>query len=201
MNTKMTVLALACVLALSACNDNSSTPAASDAAPSATMSAPMAAPTPAMSAPATMPTAPAAAMPAADGKPTATVNDCATEIEGSDAMQYNVSSIVVPASCKDFKITLKHTGTMPVTAMGHDVVIAKKSDMKAVDADGMTAGASAGYVKADDARVIAHTTVIGGGETTSVSFPVSKIQGSGPYEFFCSFPGHSALMNGSISVQ
>ena len=205
MNTKMTVLALACALALAACSDKSATPAATDMAPSATATAPMEAPAPAASAPAEMPaaaaTAPSAAMPAADGKATAVVSNCATEIEGSDAMQFNVSSIVVPASCTDFKITLKHTGTMPVSAMGHDVVIAKASDVKAVDADGIAAGAAAGYVKADDSRVIAHTSLIGGGETTSVSFPVSKIKSDGPYEFFCSFPGHSVLMHGSISVQ
>lgn len=201
MNIKMTVLALACALALAACSDNSSSPAAPGAAPSATASAPMQAPAPAASTPATTPTAPPAAAPATDGKPTAVVTDCATEIEGNDAMQYNVSSIVVPASCKDFKITLKHTGKLPVTAMGHDVVITKASDLKAVDADGMAAGAPNGYVKPNDPRVIAHTSLVGGGETTSVSFAVSKIQGDGPYEFFCSFPGHSGLMHGSISVK
>ncbi len=198
MNSKMTVLALACALALAACSDNSSSPAAPGAAPSATASAPMEAPAPAATTPAATPSS---AMPATNGKPTAVVTDCATEIEGSDAMQYNVSSIVVPASCKDFKITLKHTGKLPVTAMGHDVVIAKASDMKAVDADGIAAGAAVGYVKPDDSRVIAHTGLIGGGETTSVSFAVSKIQDDGPYEFFCSFPGHSSIMKGSISVE
>ena len=197
MNTKMTVLALACALALAACSDKSSQ-AAPDAAPSTTASAPMEAPAPVVATPAATPATPPAAAPA-DGK--AVVADCATEIEGNDAMQYNVSSIVVPASCTDFKITLKHTGTMPATAMGHDVVITKASDLKAVDVDGMAAGAAAGYVKADDSRVIAHTKVIGGGETTSMSFPVSKIKDGGPYEFFCSFPGHSVMMHGSISVE
>jgi azurin len=201
MNSKMTILALACALALSACSDNSSAPAGPDTAPPASTSMPMQAPPPAATAPAGMSAAPMATAPATNDKPAAVVNDCATEIEGNDAMQYNVSSIVVPASCKDFKITLKHTGTMPVTAMGHDVVITKASDLKAVDSDGMAAGASAGYVKADDPRVIAHSSLIGGGETTSVTFPVSKIQGDGPYEFFCSFPGHSVLMHGSISVK
>ncbi|MEO7066219.1 MAG: azurin [Rhodanobacter sp.] len=199
MNIKMTVLAVSCVLALSACSDKSATPAASDVAPSATAAAPMEAPAPAASAPAAMSAEAPAAMPAADGK--AVVTDCATEVQANDAMQYNVSSIVVPASCTDFKITLKHTGTMPAAAMGHDLVIAKEADMGAVDADGIAAGAAAGYVKADDARVIAHTKLIGGGETTSVSFPVSKIQSGGPYEFFCTFPGHSSVMKGSISVQ
>lgn len=201
MNSKITILALACALSLSACGDNSPPAAAPGAATPASATAPMEAPAPAASAPAMTPASPSAAMPAASDKPTAVVNDCATEIEGNDAMQYNVSSIVVPASCKDFKITLKHTGKLPVTSMGHDVVITKASDMKAVDAAGMTAGAAAGYVKADDPQVIAHTKLIGAGETTSVSFPVSKIQGDGPFEFFCSFPGHSVLMHGPISVK
>jgi azurin len=202
MNVKLSLLAAACALALAACNDNSSSPTAPESAPTPSATAAPA------EAPVTMAPAPAAtagsmaAAPAMDtSKGTAVVTDCATEIEGSDAMQYNVSSIVVPSSCKDFKITLKHTGTMPVTTMGHDVVITKQSDLQAVDADGMAAGAASGYVKDGDSRVIAHTKLIGGGETTSVSFPVSKIQADGPYVFFCSFPGHSALMKGTISVQ
>ena len=205
MNVKLSLLAAACALALAACSDNSSSPTAPESAPTpSATTAPAEAPVTMAPAPAatagSMATAPAAA--AMDtSKGAAVVTDCATEIEGSDAMQYNVSSIVVPSSCKDFKITLKHTGTMPVTGMGHDVVITRQSDMQAVDADGIAAGAAAGYVKADDSRVIAHTKLIGGGETTSVSFPVSKIQGDGPYVFFCSFTGHWALMKGTISVQ
>ena len=131
----------------------------------------------------------------------AVVTDCATEIEGNDAMQFNVKSITVPASCSEFKITLKHTGKMPVAAMGHNVVITTLEDMKKVAADGMGAGIDNDYVKPGDDRVIAHTKMIGGGESTSVSFDVSKIKGDGPYEFFCSFPGHAAIMKGSIAVE
>jgi azurin len=73
--------------------------------------------------------------------------------------------------------------------------------MQAVAADGMGAGAANSYVKEGDARVIAHSKLVGGGETTSVSFPVSKIKEGGPYEFFCSFPGHSMIMKGTITVE
>ena len=195
MNVKLTLLTAACVLALTACGDKSPPPAPEPVAEPAAPAEP--APAPAAETP-----APAAApAPATDAKPAATVANCATEIEGNDAMQYNVGSITVPASCSEFKITLKHTGKMPVAAMGHNVVITKTADMQAVAADGTAAGAAAGYVKAGDARVIAHTTLIGGGETTSVSFAVSKIKDGGPYEFFCSFPGHAALMKGTIAVQ
>lgn len=202
MNLKMTVLAVACALALSACGDNSSAPTTTATAPSAAAatSTQAEAPAPMAEAPAPVAQTPAAT-PAVDGKPAAVVTNCSTEVEANDMMQYNISSIVVPAACTDFKITLTHTGKMPVAAMGHDLVITKKSDVTAVDTDGIAAGLDAGYLKADDTRVLAHTKLVGGGETTSVSFPVSKIQGDGPYEFFCSFPGHSGLMHGPISVE
>jgi azurin len=197
MNTRIALLAAACAMALAACGDKSAdttTGAMDTATPAAT--------TDATAAPAAADTAaPAAAAPAlGSDKPAAVVADCATEIEGTDAMQYNVGSIVVPASCTDFTITLKHVGQSPVTAMGHNVVIAKAADMQAIDADGIAAGAAAAYVKPGDTRVIAHTDLVGGGQSTSVTFPVSKLQDGGPFAFFCSFPGHSAVMKGSISV-
>ena len=197
MNIKLTLLTAACAVALSACGDKS--PPTAPATPAAP-SAPMTPATPDAAPAAEVAPAPAPAAPAADSK-TAVVTDCATVIEGNDAMQFNVNSIIVPASCKEFKITLNHPGKMPVAAMGHNVVITTMADMKKVAADGMGAGLANDYVKAGDDRVIAHTKVIGGGETTSVSFPVSKIQGNGPYEFFCSFPGHSAVMKGTIAVE
>jgi azurin len=44
--------------------------------------------------------------------------DCAVEIEGNDAMQFNKPTISVPASCKQFTVKLKHVGKLPKTAMG-----------------------------------------------------------------------------------
>lgn len=193
MSIKFTLLTTACALALSACGDKSPPPAAPTATP------------PAASAETTPPASESTPAPASKapekGSKVAVVTDCATEIESNDAMQYNVNSIIVPASCTDFKITLRHTGKMPVAAMGHNVVITTSDDMKDVVADGMTAGLAENYVKPGDGKAIVHTDMIGGGETTSVSFPVSKIQGGGPYKFFCSFPGHAALMNGTITVE
>lgn len=192
MNVKITALALTCAVALAACG-NEPQPPAQDTTPAPAAPA-------AGAPPAEAPAAPVAAAPAADGKPAAVVSDCATSIEGSDAMQFNVGSITVPASCSEFTITLTHTGQMPVAAMGHNVVIAQASDREAIATDGMAAGVDGNYVKADDARVIAHTKLVGGGGTTSVTFPVSRIQGAGPYAFFCSFPGHWAVMKGTIQV-
>lgn len=197
--TRISLLAAACLIGLAACNQPPATDtAATPAATPATETPPVETTAPATEAPAA--TAPAATTPAAGDKPAAVVTDCKTEIEGSDAMQYNVGSITVPASCTSFTITLKHTGTMPAAAMGHNVVISKAADMQAVAADGMGAGAAAMYVKPGDTRVIAHSDVVGGGQSTSVSFDVARIKDGGPYEFFCSFPGHSAIMKGTIAV-
>jgi len=198
MNTRTALITTACVLALSACGGKP--PPAEETAP-APATTPE--PTPAETPPATA-AAPAetpALAPAPESKLAAVITNCGTTIEGNDAMQYNVGSIAVPTSCGKFTITLKHAGKMLVTAMGHNVVIAKAADVQAVTADGVAAGVAGDYIKADDARVIARTKLVGGGESTSVTFPTSKIKTGGPYEFFCSFPGHVAMMKGTIAVQ
>lgn len=130
----------------------------------------------------------------------AAVSGCSVDMSGNDMMRYDVSSITIPSSCSEFTINLTHVGRLPEAAMGHNVVITSQADMAAVAADGISAGADAGYVKPNDDRVIAATEMIGGGESTSVTFDVSKMQAGGSYRFFCSFPGHSALMNGTIQV-
>lgn len=141
------------------------------------------------------------AAPSASGdKPAATVANCATQVEATDMMQFNVGAIAIPASCKTFRITLQHVGKLPVTAMGHDLVIARAADMQGIATDGMHAGAAANYLKPGDTRVIAHTRLIGGGQSDTVTVPVARLKSGGPFAFFCSFPGHSAVMKGSISV-
>ena len=126
--------------------------------------------------------------------------DCSVDLEGNDAMKFNKTNIDVPKSCKEFTINLKHPGKMARNVMGHNVVIAKTADMAAVNSDGVKAGLANDYIKPGDARVIAHSKVIGGGESTSVKFAVSKL-GDAPNSFFCSFPGHAALMKGTITLK
>jgi len=127
---------------------------------------------------------------------------CSVNVEGNDAMRYNVANIDVPKSCANFTINLKHAGKMAKNVMGHNVVVARTADMHGIDTDGIKAGLAADYVKAGDARVIAHSKVVGGGETTSVSVPVARLVAAGaPLSFFCSFPGHSALMKGTVTLK
>lgn len=204
MTPRHLILAGAITLALAACGGSPAPNSPATAAPATDAAQPAPAPvdaTPIPDADAEAPsqTAPADTPAAAAGSKPALVADCATTIESNDAMQYSADSISVPASCSSFTIHLKHVGKMPVAAMGHNVVIATEADMRGIVSDGISV--SPDHVKAGDSRVIAHSAMIGGGGSTSVSFDVAKISDGGPYRFFCSFPGHLALMQGSLQVQ
>lgn len=164
-----------------------STPPAAEAVSSA----------PAASTPATEASTPSAASQA----PAATASaECTTVITSDDAMKFDPKEINIKSSCAQYTITLKHVGKMPAAAMGHNVVISKSADKDGVLADGATAGIGSDYVKAGDERVVAFTKLIGGGEEASVTFDTAKLAKDGAYEFFCSFPGHYAMMNGKIKI-
>jgi len=63
---------------------------------------------------------------------------------------------------------------------------------------GMRGTLADSYLPKNDPRVLAHTKVIGGGETTRVRFPTQRLRKGGDYTFFCSFPGHFAMMKGTL---
>jgi azurin len=128
----------------------------------------------------------------------ASAKTCQLQIEGTDQMTFNKKELAVPADCTEVQLTLKHTGKMPVTAMGHNWVLTETKDMQAMATAGMSAGATKDYVK-EDPKVLAHTKLVGGGQSTSVTFPTSKLKKGGDYTFFCSFPGHWAVMKGKLT--
>ncbi|WP_415926638.1 azurin [Denitratimonas tolerans] len=123
---------------------------------------------------------------------------CELSIDSTDQMTFSAKELSVGADCTEVKLTLHHVGKLAKNVMGHNWVLTKTADYQPVAQDGMKAGLDADYLKADDDRVIAHTALIGGGETTSVTFPVSKLEKGGDYTFFCSFPGHWAVMHGKL---
>ena len=126
--------------------------------------------------------------------------ECDVSIEATASMAYSTKEITVNKTCKEVNLTLKNAGTMPKAVMGHNLVISKKADMQAVLADGNTAGLAKNFVKDNDDRVIAHTAVIGGGESATVKFKTDKLNTKDAFAFFCSFPGHAAVMNGVVKV-
>ena len=205
-------LIAAAALTLTACGDNKPAQPAESASPAATSMASEAAPasTPVASeaAPASETAAPAAsgAAPAPASATTAAPaeaaagGECEAVIVSDDAMKFDPKEIQVKSSCKQYKITLKHEGKMPKSAMGHNVVLSKAADKDGILADGQTAGEANNYVKAGDERVVAHTKLLSGGEQDSVTFDVSKLAKGEAYEYYCSFPGHYATMNGKLTL-
>jgi azurin len=123
---------------------------------------------------------------------------CKLEISGNDMMQFDKKELKAAAGCSTVQLTLKHVGKLPAQAMGHNWVLVKSADANAVASAGMAAGLPNHYVPPKDARVIAHTKVIGGGESQTIKFPTSKLKKGEAYTFMCTFPGHSALMKGKF---
>lgn len=126
--------------------------------------------------------------------------NCVVKLKGNDAMQFDLKTATVSASCPKITIELTHTGKMAAQVMGHNVVVSQTADVNVITAAGMKAGAAAGYVPKGDAKVIAATAMIGGGASTKATFAGARLKVGGDYSFFCSFPGHGALMKGKLVV-
>ncbi|HYL00651.1 MAG TPA: azurin [Steroidobacteraceae bacterium] len=123
---------------------------------------------------------------------------CKVSIESNDMMQFNTRELAVPADCGEVEVTLHHAGKLASAVMGHDWVLAKESDMSGVVNAGLAAGAARGYLPQGDARIIAATKVIGGGESATVRFPTTALTPGARYAFFCTSPGHSSVMRGKF---
>src|SRR5690606_4457705 len=123
------------------------------------------------------------------------------DLKGDDMMKFDQQSVTVSSSCESITINLQHVGKLPAQTMGHNVVISPTAFYQAAAQDGTKAGLENDYVPVDDDRVIAHTEVVGGGETTTATFPGSKLKAGEAYTFYCSFPGHWAIMKGEVIVE
>ena len=139
-------------------------------------------------------------MSATAAMPAFAAEECNLEINSNDAMQFDQKELSVPASCEEVTLTLHHTGTLAKNVMGHNWVLSTTENMQPIATDGMSAGADHDYLKADDERVLAYTDVIGGGESSSVTFSIADLKAGDDYSFFCSFPGHVSIMNGKFSI-
>lgn len=126
---------------------------------------------------------------------------CELEINSNDKMQFDQSEMTIDAACSEVKLTLNHTGSMAKNVMGHNWVLTQKDEFQNVANAGMAAGLENNYLPTDQSKVIAATDVIGGGESTSITFDVSGLSKDISYSFFCSFPGHWAVMKGDFIVK
>ncbi|HEY9184656.1 MAG TPA: azurin [Salegentibacter sp.] len=118
-------------------------------------------------------------------------------IEGNDQMRFNKDEMRVKAG-QTVRLTLKHVGQMDKTAMGHNwVLLTQGTEISKFGMEAMDAKAN-DYIPENTDKVIAHTKMIGGGESTTIEFEAPE---KGTYDFICSFPGHYSLMKGKFIVE
>lgn len=119
------------------------------------------------------------------------------EIESTDQMQYSTNEL--KAGVGTIKLTLQHTGTMDKAVMGHNLIILKPgTDIAAFTQKAALAKATDYIPESEKGNIIAHTRLLGGGESDTIEFSISE---PGTYDFLCSFPGHAALMKGKLFVE
>ena len=120
-------------------------------------------------------------------------------ITASDAMQFNVKEITA-APGEKLRLTLSNVGKLPKTAMGHNWVLLKPMTPDAFNKLAMSCANNApGFLPKNPANVLAHTKMLGGGETDTIEFTAPTAPDS--YPFFCSFPGHFGMMKGKLIVK
>jgi azurin len=122
-------------------------------------------------------------------------------ITGNDAMQFDLKKMEASPGEK-IKVTFKNIGSIPKIAMGHNWVLLKKdTDALAFGQKVLASGGSAtnALPKSLLGEVIAHTDVLGPGESESVTFRAPSEPGD--YEYVCTFPGHFAMMRGVLLVK
>lgn len=118
-------------------------------------------------------------------------------LAGDDLMKYDKSELKVKAGQK-VTLTLRHTGKIGKKIMGHNFVLLKEgTSIPTFSAAAATAGEAKDWIANED-QIIAHTKMIGGGQSAQVSFDAPA---PGVYDYICSFPGHSGLMKGKFIVE
>ena len=118
-------------------------------------------------------------------------------ITSNDGMRFDVRKINVLAGQK-VRLMLKHTGKLDKKIMGHNVVILKNGVKASAFAVKAASSKDNDYIPNGTNEVIAHTKMIGGGESTVVEFLAPE---KGTYNYICSFPGHFAMMKGKLIVE
>ena len=124
------------------------------------------------------------------------VNDNEIALSSNDLMAYDKTEIKVKAGRK-ITLTLRHTGKISKIAMGHNFVLLKQGTDIAAFAGKAAQARETDYIPESDA-IIANTKLIGGGESTTITFDAPE---PGIYDYICSFPGHYGVMQGKLIVE
>lgn len=158
-------------------------PEVAEAAPAAAASA--AAPA---TAEAATPAAPAADIP---------VLEVTIKPDNANPLAYDTKSFTAKAGQK---VKLTFENNHPTLPQPHNFVLGKlgvdKGKMLGLAMAAMTL-VDKGYIP-DSADILASTKLLQPGQTETIEFTLPT---AGEYNYICTFPGHGAIMNGTITVQ
>jgi azurin len=136
----------------------------------------------------------------ARAEPDLSIPEKKVEITGNDQMKFDVLTIEAKPRQK-VTVTLKNVGTFPKVSMGHNFVLLEKDQDPNKFVEAGTPHMGKDFIAPELAgKVIAHTKLLGPGESDTISFAAPKEPGA--YTYICSFPGHLAIgMKGVLTVQ
>lgn len=132
----------------------------------------------------------------ADNSSAASESSNTVVITSNDQMRFDLDEIKVKAG-EPVTLTLKNVGLLSKEAMGHNWVLLKAgADVAAFATEAMSSKQTE-FIPAGSNAVVAHTKLLGPGESDTITFTVEK----GEYEFICSFPGHYGIMRGRLIAE
>lgn len=121
----------------------------------------------------------------------------ALALSGNDMMQFDKNELLAKGGEK-ITLTFRHVGQLDKRVMGHNFVLLKPgTDITGFANEAASAGEASDWIPNDGVQVIAHTKMLGGGQTDVITFDAPE---PGVYDFICSFPGHSAMMRGTLTI-
>jgi azurin len=122
-------------------------------------------------------------------------------VSGNDLMQFDIKEFTVSAG-ENVELEFKNIGKMPKIAMGHNLVILNKGVSSMAFGQkvlGMGASATNPLPEASMGDVLAATKLLGPDESDTIQFTAPSEPGK--YEYLCTFPGHFAMMRGTMTVK
>jgi azurin len=112
------------------------------------------------------------------------------QVQADDKMRYDNTAFEVKPNQK-IAVTFKNIGTTPKFSMGHNFVVLDKTITTTnvtTFLDKASTEAAHDYVPPGAKEVLAHSKLLGPGETEVVTFNAPFVPGE--YLYLCSFPGH-----------
>jgi azurin len=120
------------------------------------------------------------------------------QLKANETMRFDKELFRIRAG-KKISLILINTGAKSPASMTHNVVILQSGVDIADFADVAHNAKAEQYVPSSlDSLVIAHTRLVGGGDSDQVEFIIPK---PGVHDFICSFPGHWGTMQGKIVAE